>query len=124
LSGLQRGDRVLVLDSAGKEHKGTFSAVSDQGISLTSGRSEVSIERAKVRRVRIPSSSRRLRNALIGIGIGAAVGATTDQTLGVYLRNEAGESAGARVLTYIAPIALFGGIAAAVPGYKTIYRAR
>jgi hypothetical protein len=111
---------VQVLDSEGKDHKGTFSSVSDTAIALTSGKHEISIERARVRIVRVPSSSRRARNALIGIGVGVAVRAFTDQTLGVYLRNEAGESGGARVVTYIAPIALVGGIAAAVPAYKTV----
>jgi hypothetical protein len=124
LRSLKSGERVYVLDSSGKEHKGTFSRVSDEAIAFTEGKSEISLQRARVRRVRIPSSSRRLRNTLIGVGIGVAVGVTTDQTLGSYLRNESAESTGARALTYVAPIALFGGIAAALPGRKTVYRAR
>ena len=123
LRSLNSGERVYILDSSGKSHKGTLFAVSGQAISFTEGKSEVSMERVRVRRVQVSSSSRRLRNALIGIGIGVAVGLTTDQTLGAYLRNESSESASARTVTYIAPIALFGGIAAALPGRKTIYRA-
>ena len=124
LRGLKPGDRVVVLDSGRKEHKGAFTSVSDQALSFESGKSQVSIERANVRRVQVPSGSRRLRRALIGIGIGVAIGAVADQTLGAYVRNEYGEGSGARALTYIAPIALVGGIAAAVPAYKTVYRAR
>ena len=124
LNGLRAGDRIAVTDSTGKEYRGAFNSVSAQSISLTAGKGEISIERARVRRVKVASGSRRLRNALIGIGIGVAIGVATDQTLGVYLRNESAESAGARALTYIAPIALVGGIAAAVPGYKTIYHTR
>ena len=124
LRGLKPGDRVYVLDSTGKQNKGTFSSVSEDAISIRSVNRELSIARSKVRSVKIPSSSRRLRNALIGIGVGVAIGATTDQTLGALLRNESGESAGARAVTYIAPIALVGGIAAAVPAHKTVYRAR
>ena len=122
LRGLRTGDRVLVLDSAGRQHKGAFASVTDDAISFTSGKSLVSVEKTRVRRVKTPSGSRRLRNALIGIGIGVAIGVTTDQTLGTLFRNEAGESSGARALTYIAPIGIFGGIAAALPAYKTIYR--
>jgi hypothetical protein len=124
LRGLRAGDRVYVLDSAGKQHKGTFSSLSDEALSISAGKTQVSIERARVRRVDIPSSSRRIRNALIGAGVGFAVGLATDLTLGAYLRNESGESGGARALTYILPIALVGGVAAAVPGHKTIYRSR
>lgn len=124
LRGLKPGDRVYVLDSTGKEHRGTWSSVSEQSVSIRTGNREMSIERTRVRRIRIPSSSRRLRNALIGIGVGVAIGATTDQTLGAYLRNESGESGGARAVTYIAPIALVSGIAALAPAYKTVYRSR
>ena len=124
LRGLKPGDRVVVLDAGRKEHKGSFTSVSDQAISLASGQSQVSIERGNVRRVQVRSGSHRLRHALIGIGIGVAIGAVADQTLGTYVRNEYGESGAARALTYIAPIALVGGIAAAAPAYKTVYRAR
>ena len=64
-----------------------------------------------------------MRNVLIGAGIGVALGVTIDQTLGAYFRNEAGENDGARALTYIAPIAIFSAIGAALPSYRTIYRA-
>jgi len=60
---------------------------------------------------------------LIGAGIGAALGITIDQTFGVYLRNETGETPGARAITYIAPIGIFAAIGAALPNYRTIYRA-
>jgi hypothetical protein len=46
-----------------------------------------------------------------------------DQSLGAYFRNESNEGAGARAITYIAPAALFGGVAAAFPAYRTLYRA-
>ena len=123
LRALKTGDRVKVQDTAGKERGGAFRALSDNAISIESGRSEVSIERAKVRRVQIKSSARRWRNLAIGAGIGLALGLAADYTLGTYLRNEASHGSAARALTYIAPIALFGGIGAAAAGYKTIYRA-
>lgn len=122
LQGLQAGDRIKVLDNAGQELKGAFTAVSAESISLKSGNRDAAIERLRVRRVQLRSSSRRVRNILIGVGVGLAVGVTVDQTVGTYLRNETGESG--RALTYVAPIALFGGIAAALPTYRTVYRVR
>jgi hypothetical protein len=72
--------------------------------------------------VKVRSTSRRVRNLLIGAGIGLAIGITADQTLGTYLRNESGDSQ--RPLMYAAPIALFGGIAGAFPAYRVVYSAR
>lgn len=124
LRGLNPGDRVKVVDTSGQQHKGVFTAVSADAISLEKDNSQIAIERSRVRRVQVRSTSRRVRNALIWSGIGVAVGATLDQTLGTYIRNESQESGGARALTYIAPIALFGGITAARPAYRTVYDAR
>jgi hypothetical protein len=124
LSSLKSGDSIKVLDTAGHEQKGSFRAVSADAVSIATGNSEVAVERARVRRVQVKSSSRRARNFLIGAAIGFVVGLVADQTLGVYLRNEASESGGARALTYIAPIGLFGGIGAAGSSYRTVYRTR
>ncbi len=121
---LKSGDRIEVVDDAGKQHKGIYAAHSADAISLTSRNSQVSIDRAHVRRVKVRSGTRRVRNLAIGAGIGLALGLTIDNTLGAYFRNETGESAGARALTYIAPIAVFGGIGAAMPGRRTIYKSR
>jgi len=124
LRGLKPGERVKVQDSAGQEYSGTLRTVSADAISVETGKGEVAIEKAKVRTVKVRSSGRRVRNLVIGAAIGVAIGVTVDNTLGTYMRNEAGEEAGTRAATYIAPIAVFGGIGAALPGYRTIYRAR
>jgi hypothetical protein len=124
LSPLRPGDKIRVLEIAGAEHKGAFSSFTAQAITLRTGSGELSVERSRVRRIQVRGSSRRIRNLAIGAAIGVAVGVTVDQTLGAYLRNEAGESTGTRAVTYVAPIALFGGIAAAFPAYRTVYRVR
>ena len=90
---------------------------------MSTRKGEVSIERARVRRVEVRSASRRTMNALIGAGVGVAVGAVLDQSLGALFRNETGEGGGQRALTYLAPAAVFGGIVAAFPAYRTVYRA-
>ena len=121
LSSLNPGERVTVLEKSGREHKGVFRSVSTQAISIEERSSQVAIERARVRRVQAGSHAHRVRNLLIGAGIGLAIGLTVDQTLGTFFRNEGHDSG--RAVTYIAPIAVFGAIGAALPGHRTVYRA-
>lgn len=122
LHDLKSGDKVRVLEIAGPEHKGEFSSVSNDAITIRTSKGEVAIERARTRRVQVPSGARRVRNAVIGAAIGVAVGITVDQTLGTYFRNESGETGAARAVTYVAPIAVFGGIGAALPSWRTLYK--
>jgi len=123
LRGLKAGDRIQIVDAEGNRHRGTFSTVSDDSIALETRQGRLSVDKARIRKVQIRSSSARLRNILIGAGIGVAVGVTVDQTAGTYLRNEVGEGPGGRALTYIAPIALIAGLCS-FPAYKTLYRSR
>jgi hypothetical protein len=122
LRGLKPGESIRVVDDGGHELRGAFAAATADSLTLRSGGGEHAIEKSKIRVVKVRSSSRRLRNLLIGVGVGVATGAVVDQTLGAALRNETGDSK--RPLTYVAPIALFGGIAGALPAYRTVYRAR
>jgi hypothetical protein len=122
LRGLKTGESVRVTDTAGQQYRGSFSAVSGDSLTIRTGDGEHSLEMAKVRLVKVRSTSRRIRNLLIGIGIGVATGVAVDQTLGAYMRNETGDSG--RPLMYLAPIGLFGGIGGAIPAYRTVYRVR
>jgi hypothetical protein len=61
---------------------------------------------------------------LCASSVAGCVGVTVDRTLGEYLRNEGHGSGLSRAVTYIAPIALLGGIGAAFPAYRTVYHAR
>ncbi len=122
LRGLKAGDRTIVQDTAGQDHKGAFRAVSAEAIAIETDKGEAAIERSKIRRVQVRSNQRRVRNAVIGAAIGVAIGVTVDQTLGAYLRNESNGSG--RAVTYAAPIGLFGGLGAALPAYRTVYRLR
>src|ERR1044071_8631316 len=103
---LKPGDRVVILDRTGNDHKGEFRSYTADTIRITNGKGEDAIERTKIRRVQVRASSRRLRHVLIGAGIGVGIGITVDQTFGTYFRNESGQSEGARALTYVAPIAI------------------
>ena len=119
---LRPGDRVKVEESGGPERKGRVSAITADSIAIASGKNQLSFDRARVRRIQVKSSNRRLRNLGIGAGIGLALGVLADQTLGAYLRNEYTDSG--RPLFYVVPIGLFGGIGAALSPYKTISRVK
>src|ERR1051325_2068630 len=83
------GNPVRVTDKTGKETKGNFVSASANAIVLSDKTSQVSIDRANVRRIET-KPGHRARNALIGAGIGLVVGVVVDQTVGKYLRNEVG----------------------------------
>jgi hypothetical protein len=119
---LQPGDRVKVQESAGNTHKGAVTAVTAEAISLATGKTQVSVDRVRVKRVQIHSGTRRLRNIAIGAAIGVGLGIVVDQTIGKYLRNEVSDSG--RPLMYVVPIGLAGGIGAAMSPYRTIYQVK
>jgi hypothetical protein len=121
---LKEGDRVLVEQTQGTTVKGSFRALAPDTITVATGRGETVVDRARVRQVNVRSGSRRIRNAVIGAGIGVAIGVLFDQTGGAYLRNETGQSSGARVASYLAPISVSAAIGGAFPAYRTIYRVR
>jgi len=119
---LKPGDPVRVVNNVGEERTGAFAAVTADSIALRTGKGEVRVSRADVRLVQMRSGSRRMRNMAIGAAIGLGIAVVVDQTLGRYLRNESGD--GRRAVTYAAPIVVCGGIGAAIPGYRTVYRAK
>jgi hypothetical protein len=120
---LQKGAVVRVTATSDKTYRGTFTGLTHQSIVIVESKGEVSIAKKDVLRVDVKSKGRRTRNTLIGVGAGLAFGLVIDQTAGAYLRNETGESGGARAATVVLPAALFGGIGAVLPGYRTVYRA-
>jgi len=110
------------VDSSMKTLKGAFVSFSDEAISLQAGKGEESVERAKVVRVSVRDNSHRVRNMLLGSGIlgGIAVAATAVPLM-------AGSNEGNSCPACAAAIAAgFGGGAAlgAIPGSRTVYRAK
>jgi hypothetical protein len=116
------GAHVKVRETGGVEHKGSVTAITPEAISIATNGATLSVEKSRVNRIQVRNAGRRARNIAIWTGIGVAVAVTIDQTLGVRLRNEGGDSG--RAITYIAPIGLFGALGATRSSYRTIYQVR
>jgi hypothetical protein len=120
LGKLDSGAPIEVVTSDRAE-KGEFVSSSTESLTIHTLRGEQRFLRKEVVRVVSRNQSRRIRNVLIGVGVGAAIGLVTDQTLGAYLRNESNPSV-ARPLIWTLPVAFCGGIGAAFPSYTVLYR--
>src|SRR5215469_8719541 len=112
---------LIAVATADRAQKGEFVSSSTESLTIKTRGGEQRFLRPEVARVVSRSQPRLTRNVLIGVGVGAAISLITDETLGAYLRNES-NPASARPLIWTVPIALCGGIGAAVPSYTVIYR--
>ena|ERR1022692_3152890 len=120
LGKLDSGTPIEVVTS-NRAEKGEFVSSSTESLTIRTRRGEQRFLRKEVVRVVSRRKSHRMRNVLIGVGVGTAIGLVTDQTLGAYLRNES-NPASARPLIWALPVAFCGGIGAAFPSYPVIYR--
>jgi hypothetical protein len=120
LGKLDSGTPIEVVTS-NRAEKGEFVSSSTESLTIRTRRGEQRFLRKEVVRVVSRRKSHRMRNVLIGVGVGTAIGLVTDQTLGAYLRNES-NPASARPLIWALPMAFCGGIGAAFPSYPVIYR--
>lgn len=120
---LAKGQAIKVTTKDDKTRKVYFAGLTDASLRIFWGTSETSIGKEDVIKVEAKSEKRRMRRVLIAAGAGLAIGIVIDQTLGTRARNETGEEAGTRAATIALPAVLLGGIAAIMPGYRTVYRA-
>jgi hypothetical protein len=129
LQQLRVGQKIEVVDTNLKKYKGTFLSFSEEAISLRVKKQEVGVQRPNVLRVSLRGKSKRLRNALIGMAIGAGAGVALAAAGNSAQANDPGLGPDLRALAYaiLVPVggAVGAGIGAAVPpGYQTIYRAK
>lgn len=75
LNGLLVGQKIQVDDTHSKKHNGVFATVSDAAISIKTSRGEESVQKQDVRTVKQVKTNHRMRNTLIGTGVGTASGA-------------------------------------------------
>jgi hypothetical protein len=116
LGAVQSG-RTIRVESSQAKQTGAFVRLSDESITFHSRRDgEVTVPRSEVKRVYAQSGSRRVRNTIIGVAAGAAIGIVFYSTIGQLFRNEGGESAGLIAL----PIAAGTAIGAALPARRMV----
>ena len=122
LKQLRAGQKIEVVDTSMKSLRGPLVSVSEEAITLRVGKSQECIERAKVVRVSVRDNSHRARNMLLGSGILGGIALAAAYVPLVASSNE-GNSCGVCVVTIVAG---FGGGAAfgAIPGSRTVYRAK
>ena len=118
LSSLRTGDTIRV-DNGKQKVSGQLVAVTAEQITVQARDGETRFARSDVRRVHTRSASHRLRNTLIGLGVGAAVGAVLYGTIGQLFRNEGATTGGFLGL----PMAAGTAVGAALParGWKKVY---
>ncbi len=130
LQQLRVGQKIEVVDTNLKKLKGTFLSFSEEAISLRVKKQEVGIQRPNVLRVSLREKSKRLRNALIGMAIGAGAGVAVVEICAQAssgLSPCLGQDFRGIAYAILVPVggAVGAGIGAAVPpGYQTIYRAK
>ena len=74
LSTLHAGQKIQVVEMNSKKHSGTFVNSSDTAISFQDTAGQQTIPKQDVRRVKLMENKHRLRNTLIGAGVGAGAG--------------------------------------------------
>ena len=128
LNALHTGQRIEVVETNLKKHKGRFSIVTDDAIQLREGGSDVGIKREGVMRVTLLDESHRLRNAFIlggaGAGTGAGIGAAATRcssSSGSFNLCGLGRSV-AIGIGAVAGLAGGAGTGAAIPSHPTVYR--
>ena len=120
LKQLRPGQKIEVVDTSMKSLRGPFVSVSEEAITIEAGKSQESIERAKVVRVSVRDNSHRARNMLLGAGILGGI-ALAVAIIPLRASSNEGNSCGECVAVIAAG---FGGGAAigALPGSRTVYR--
>lgn len=122
--------RVTLLD--GRKVRGEFESASGDAVMVRTPKSEETLGRIMVARVASKGKSHRLRNALIGLGAGAAggliAGAVTDAKIchpNVFLGCLGGRDIGKVVLTpFGALVGVIVGALIPTGGYRDIYRVK
>ena len=119
MEALRTGESVRV-DTAQARQSGMLETIGRDAITFRSNKDQlITILRADVTRVYTGSRSNRMRNLLIGVAAGAAVGAVLYGTLGQFYRNETGDEPGLLVI----PIGVGTAAGAVLPtgGWKKVY---
>jgi hypothetical protein len=128
LKQLASGQQIWIVLNDAKSYSGQFQSVSNDGIVLRLGKDNQMFERQNVLRVSTKGASHRKRNALIGAGIGFAVGLGTGAAESASNRKEWPQNkyteAGAIVGVGLAGVGALIGAVLPTGGWHDVYRAR
>lgn len=122
---LAPGEQVKIVLNGGKSHRGVLQSVGDDAIAIGTGES---FQKQDVRRVLVKKRGHRGRNALIGLGIGAAAGLASGAAIDSDCSKTSIICTGNRGKAILTPV--FGvlglGIGAVVPsgGWREVYKAQ
>lgn len=81
LSALKPGQKIQIVEMNGKKHSGSLESVSASAIAIRDAAGEASVPFQEVRSVKL-ITKRRLRNTLIGLGVGGGAGAAIGAAIG------------------------------------------
>ncbi len=121
LSALKSGQKIQIVELNGKKHSGTFESVSDSTIAIRLTAGEASVPLQDVRSVKLVTK-RRLRNTLIGLGVGGGAGAAIGAALGPSHGFIIGKGYSA---LFVGALGAIGGTTVGVllPPHETVYQA-
>jgi hypothetical protein len=116
LKQLKPGQRIRVTRINSESVSSRFVSVTEEGLVIGVKRGQVTVPRAEITEVTEPSHGKRLRNTLIGLGVGGAIGtAVARGPLSSYPR-------GVPLVAAVFILAGGGALGAAMPAERTVCR--
>jgi hypothetical protein len=120
---LQPGQKIEVVDLHLKKVEGKFVSLTEDAISLRNKKQQESITRSEVMRVSVRDTTHRKRNMVLGAAIAGGAALTIGLLANASARNE-GTGCDGCVAGFAAAAAGGGAALGAIPGSRTIYRAK
>ncbi len=127
LSKLAAREQIKVSMSDGKSYRGEFQSVTADSLAMVAAATQQSLPHTQVTRVSVKGDSHRGRNALIGLGVGAAGGLAIGAAGDAQCSRDCflGGNIGKAVLTPIGAIAgAIIGVAWPTGGWHDVYRVK
>ena len=121
VTALPAGTKISVSQRGADTRKGLIETATADAIRMNAGGQPITIAKSDTRKVVNLSRNHRLRNMLIGAGIGVVGGVILDKTANTRFTNEGQSYSGA---FYGASIAIGAGIGALIPSHPVIYRGK
>jgi hypothetical protein len=116
LNELKPGQKIRVNRTNAESVASRFVSVAEEGLVVQVKRGQITVPRSQITEVTEPSHGKRLRNILIGLGVGGTIGAVVARgPLSSYPR-------GVPLAAAVFILAGGGTLGAAMPAERTVYR--